>query len=141
MEIKIPKITDPLDLGDYNEALRGQLIHVWINPPSEVRGRLTPIATRGAAIVAENGQLHPEKCAEDKAKAVALDQESSEILEKQDIWLSEIWSQGPEGTHFSAGEIKQLRTETAETDPKLFGWMVANTIRLMGEHLGAIKNS
>jgi hypothetical protein len=139
MEIKIPKITAPLDLGDYNQAMAGTLVHVWINPPSEVRIRFSPISERGLALVAEQGQLHPDKNAKDKVKAEALEKELGELLEAQDVWLSEIWSQGPEGTHFSAGEVKKLRTETANTDPRLFGWMVGSSIRLIGEHAGALK--
>lgn len=36
MEIKIPKVLTAIDLGDYAEALKGQFVHVWVNPPMEV---------------------------------------------------------------------------------------------------------
>lgn len=35
MEIKIPKVLMAIDLGDYADALKGQFVYAWVNPPLE----------------------------------------------------------------------------------------------------------
>jgi hypothetical protein len=37
MSFDVMKITRPLDLGDYDEQYRGQVLQVWVNPPRAVR--------------------------------------------------------------------------------------------------------
>jgi hypothetical protein len=141
MEIKIPKITEPLDLGRYSPALAGQVLQVWVNPPPEKRKQSLKIDRRMKEIDAEEKTLTPDKDPNDMARAAALEKESKKLLEQLDDWLSEIWSQGAEETHLPAEYIRKFRTESYGTDPQLFGWMAGESVRMIMEHLGAVKKA
>ena len=83
MKITIPKVVQPVDLGGYAEALRGQFLHVWVNPPQEVLLRHT-------AILGSNSE----------SKGV-------ELME----WYAALWSHGPEETHWTAAELTALEEQ------------------------------
>lgn len=55
--------------------------------------------------------------------------------------VSELWSQGPEDTHWSPEEVTTLIEATIETDPALFRWMRDKTIEMVGEHRNAAKKA
>jgi hypothetical protein len=144
MEFKIPKITAPLDLAGYSNALAGQIIQVWVNPPLEKRRwywqtsrRVLTIDAEKRKLIAEKKPLTPSLL---KASA-ALDQEAKDLLGKIDTWISEIWSQGAEESRVPVETVHQFRVESADTDPQLFGWMVGSSLRLMMEHQGLVKKT
>jgi len=139
MEIKIPKITEPLDLGGYAPALAGQIVHVWVNSPLEKRRYYWQTSRRVIELGTEKKKLQPDKNPNDMARTAVLEQEGKDLLGKIDAWISEIWSQGSEETHVSAETVYQFRIESADTDPQLFGWMVGSSLRMMMEHQGAVK--
>jgi hypothetical protein len=53
--------------------------------------------------------------------------------------FAELWSAGPEGTHWSAEEIEALIDGMAETDPQLWPWLRKRTILMIREHREAVK--
>jgi hypothetical protein len=142
MEFKIPKITAPLDLAGYSNALAGQILQVWVNPPLEKRRWDWQTSRRVLAIDAEKKKLNAEKQpltpSQLKASA-ALEQEAKDLLGKIDEWVSEIWSQGPEESRVSVETVHHFRVESVDTDPQLYGWMVGSSLRLMMEHQGTVK--
>ncbi len=140
MEFTIPAITEPLDLAGYAPALAGQVLQVWVNPPLDKRMEYWQSARRALEIDAERQKIKDTN-PEDKEKSDILELESRELLQKVDAWLSEIWSQGPENTRLSAEYIRQFRNAIQDTDPKLFGWLVGTSIRLMMEHQGTVKKT
>ena len=140
MEFTIPAITEPLDLAGYAPALAGQVLQVWVNPPPAKRIGYLQISRRALELDAERKKLQDTN-PKDKQKSGILEIESGKLLEQMDAWSSEIWSQGPEETHVSVEYIRQFRNATQDTDPKLFGWMVGNSVKLMMEHQGAVKKA
>ena len=56
-------------------------------------------------------------------------------------WLSEMWSQGPEGTHFNPEDVKKFGDSCMEQDPQLWVWVIGETVGLMFAHLGAKKKT
>ena len=140
MEFTIPKITVPLDLAGYSPSLAGQVLQVWVNPPLGKRMEYWRSTRRALEIDAEKQKLQ-DGITENKEKADALEKESSQLLERVDAWLSEIWSQGQEDTRLTAEYIRQFRNDIQDTDPKLFGWMVGKSVQLMMEHQGTVKKA
>lgn len=140
-KILAEKIVATLDLGEYRAQFAGQMMQVWVNPPRAVRQRYAD--TRR-----EIETIRQEILAEVKAKKAATaerlkerEAQSGRLLKEQNAWLSEIWSQGAEDTHMTAEEVERLRAESQETNPRLFGWLIDQTVRMMAEHLGIVKNA
>jgi hypothetical protein len=98
MKINIPKVVMPVDLGEYAEELRGQMLHVWVNPPLEVLNEHAALVTPGTADATETGGLL--------------------------AWYARIWSQGVSAeTHWSVEELHTIEQQ----DPALLGWMISAT--------------
>jgi hypothetical protein len=133
MDIKIPKITVPLDLGGYSPALAGQVLQVWVNPPLEKCLQCQDVLRRSLEIEKEMVKLQAEN-SKDKEKSTGLEQEGKELLGQIDALFSEIWSQGAEETHLTAENICKFRKESLGTDPRLFWWIVGESVRLIKDH-------
>jgi hypothetical protein len=67
------------------------------------------------------------------------DKPEADPFQELDESLAEMWSQGAEGSGFSAEEIKEFRKTSAETDPRLFFWLINESLWMQLEHLGAVK--
>lgn len=80
MKIKIPKIVKPIDLGGYDEALAGQFVQVWVNPPLDV------LQLHGRILDAGNAT------------------KESDLRE----WYAAIWSEGAEESRWTGGELREL---------------------------------
>jgi hypothetical protein len=140
-KILAEKIVAPLDLGEYHAQFSGQELQVLVNPPRAVREKYADIRQ-------EVETVRQELLAEVKSKKPATaerrkerETQSARLLKEQAAWLSEIWSQGPEDTRMTAEEVERLRSESRETNPRLFAWLISQTIRMMAEHLGTVKNA
>lgn len=127
MDIQIPRITRPLDLGGYAPELAGVCVQVWVNPPRDFMKRYWDL-------VGEND-------ASGKAAQTTKGKKAREALLKtverigQDFvgWFAELWSQHPEAdTHWSKDEVTKLIK--SETDPQLYVWLVGQSMRLVTEH-------
>lgn len=55
--------------------------------------------------------------------------------------MSDLWSQGPDGTHVSTDEVVELVENTIETDPGLFLWMRDRTFEMIGAHRSTAKKA
>jgi hypothetical protein len=156
MKINIPKIIQPLDLAGYSSALAGQALQVWVNPPVEMRRRYGLIVQQIIKLptgipperkgTAEGLTVHragdTEILAEKNKKQIEkLSQEVGRLRKEQEEWLAEIWSQGAEETRFTAEEIMEFRSQAEQTDPRLFNWLVAATLKMILEHVGAVKKT
>jgi hypothetical protein len=135
MKINIPKLTQPLDLGEYAEELRGQIIRVWVNPPLKTRLERIHLSKRFREIGDEMLTL-PAEATEQMA---ALDAEAQEMMQQVDELNAEMWSQGPEETRFTAEEVRKFREDVIGTDPELVPWIIGRSVDMMLEHLGAVK--
>jgi hypothetical protein len=76
----------------------------------------------------------------DEAGLERIRQQLNAILEKRLAWFAKIWSQGAdESTHWTLEEVKQLKEQTADTDPQFFTWLCNRTVVMIGEHRTAQK--
>lgn len=53
--------------------------------------------------------------------------------------LVEAWSQGAEGTKWTAEEVREMAESSSSTDPQFFAWCVIQTMELIKEHRTTIK--
>ena len=109
MKIEFPKIVRVVDLSEYAPELSGQYVHVWVNPPVKLLTQLSQ-------------QFNDEK--------------------KQDEFLaclSELLSQGPEGTAFTKDELFELIEGTAERDPAFWVWLQNGIVQAISEYRTGLK--
>ena len=118
MDLKIPNIVKPIALKDFTEGkgfppeFDNAVIWVWVNPRRELRQTFVSVILKGDATDEQIGS-----------------------------WFSEMWSQGPDDTHFTAEEVVTLATACAEYEPGLWNWLVKQTNDLVIEHLSAKKKT
>jgi formyltetrahydrofolate synthetase len=105
MELKIPNIVQVIKLKDYAPEFGEVQIFVWVNP------------TR-ALMIQKDERLMKKTASREEIGA----------------WFAEIWSQGAEGTHWTADEVLKMVDTVMEKDPGLWGWLCSETARLIGEH-------
>lgn len=119
MSINIPRLTSPIELGEYHPELQGGRIYVWVNLPKakyiEYLGLMVSIgeATDEATITALGGRM---------VKA-----------------LAELWSQHKDkSTHLSEEDVLRLVADK-DTDPQLYPWLVNETYSRLLAHRDASK--
>ena len=49
-------------------------------------------------------------------------------------WYAEIWSHGPEGTHWTPEEVEEFAGAAMDRDPELWAWVTGETARLVLAH-------
>jgi len=113
VKINIPKTVTPLELSEYSHALTEQMF-VWVNPPRSLINQFAEIFN------------DPEIGQDEKFEAIKK-------------WLSEIWSQGAEGTHWTVDEVAEMFESTKETDPQFYPWLFSRTMQMIAEHRGIVK--
>jgi hypothetical protein len=76
----------------------------------------------------------------DEAGLERIKQQLDMLLDRRLAWFAKIWSQSPdESTHWTFDEVKQLKEQTADTDPQFFTWLCNRTVAMIGEHRTAQK--
>lgn len=108
MKINFPKIVRAVDLGAYAPEMSGQLIHVWVNPPS---ADLVDMGEQYKASFEDKG-------AEEKYLAL----------------LSGVLSQGDKDTHVSVDELREIEKSSGETDPAFWVWLQNRIIETINDH-------
>jgi hypothetical protein len=124
--LEVRPILRPLDLGDYNDTFRGQVLQVWVNPPrafirerDELVGQFT---LRNQAAKGKKGR------ALFAAWLIGFELSMNE-------WFAKLWSQGEQKE--SAKEISDL----FEKDPALVEWLKRSSIEMLSAHRNAEKKS
>lgn len=138
MKIEIPKIVRPVDLGEYAEEMRGQLLYVWVNPPTALMDEYFRLRKDLLETDDEINKLNPQ----DNKKAAPANVEKINGLVKalesqaagmRDV-LAQLLSQGPEALRWTSEDVAALLTETADADPQLYPWVVNAIFEQIGEH-------
>lgn len=119
MKIEIPRVVVPVDMSEYAPELAGQYLHVWVNPPLDKLGEHLMLAAQ--ATLSPTSAPSPDKRGEDQ------------LLE----WYVEVWSQGPEPTHWTLEEIHDIQQQ----DPAFLVWMIQATTTARREHLERKKKN
>lgn len=114
----VPKIVRKMNVADYAPELNVE-IHVWVNPTRNLLRELITCLTPGQ---------DETRIGERKVKRAL------------ELW-AELWSQGPDGTQWSAEDLTQLANAVVDTDPMLFVWLRDQTLEMIREHRTAEKKS
>lgn len=125
MKIEVPKMTRPVDLGEYAGEMAGQVVYVWVNPREELLDEYFSVQR---AILQEMEKSEKEKKYVPDQKF--LESQSARIREI----IAELLSQGPEATRWTAEEVSALVLSTAETDPQLYPWLIEKIFEKIVEH-------
>lgn len=142
----MPKITlewkpviQPLDLGEYNPALAGQVMPVCVNPPQEVMNERAKLMGEYLDGYAEYSKLVKTKDAPSDAleKIQAFDEWSKNTFSPAvDGWYARLFSHGEDA--YTADDI----AEFARVDAHFYNWLLRRAIEMIEEHrTGRKKNS
>lgn len=136
MEFRLSRITKPLDLGDYDERLRGQVLHVWVNPNKEFnkdRLRLLTDYAKYMKSIARNS-VAGNWFQRFKNWSVLFvtqyyrKQWLEALHDMRNAWFSRLWSQHEDAeTHCTVEEVKRLSIE----EPALFEWLMKESVLLL----------
>ena len=157
MKITIPKVITAIPLSEYapgTHELDGKFLHVWVNPPREKLQAYNALILELETKEVENARqaLFPEEPAGQKETPSALQRaydlirrvlsqkktQMAEGIEPQLLnWYIEIWSQGPEITHWTIEELRILEAQ----DPAFLTWMIARTWQARDEHIQSKKKA
>lgn len=132
MKILVPPIVRPVDLAAYAPEIKRDdggavLVYVWVNPPVRVLDEYDAIRAEidtNSAALAES--------ASDAERVAQVGQRISATGQRLADWYSRLWSQGPDGTHWTAADVRDLGT--SDTDPALYPWLRNESWRLIREH-------
>lgn len=136
-KIVFPKITQPLDLGDYAEALAGQQFTVWVNPPEKLRrqyftdlqnvlGARDDLAAAWRVLAdAPDDQTAKNQHADALNRMETLTAAMLEII-------SQLLSQGAEPV--SVDDLKEMIAASEETDPAFYGWLAGRVWGMVADH-------
>lgn len=143
MKINIARVIQPLDLGDYAESMRGQVVLVWVNPDrATLRRRELLIEEYNRKLREMNDEAQKAKSATQKAAGKIAESfrekmddfsayATGEFIRGIHAWFAEIWSQGSnEETQWTPDELVELN----EADPALYQWMKNHTVNMISEH-------
>lgn len=114
MKFNVPKIVKPMKLSEYAPEFAKIEIPVWVNPPRAMLQEYLAMV--------ESGKESP-----------------GEVGQKIAAWLSNVWSQGEEDTHWTPEEVLEL--VTVDSDPRLFAWCCWRTVAMITEHRVGQKKS
>lgn len=127
MKFNIPKIIRPLEMSEYDEAMEGLALQVWVNPPSGVHGSYWKFQVELGKLSKELESLKNSDAKKVEGLSTKIENVNRDIF----AWFSNIWSQGENpDTHVSLEEIEAMTDE----DPALWGFITHNTMKLIREH-------
>ena len=133
MEIKFPRITREIDLGDYQPEFAGQVLIVWVNPPLGKLSEYDVLADTVHSTIAKLSEAEEEQV---KALSETLVKTNQEVYS----WWSDLLSQDEDiDTHFSADEVKQLAEASLESDPALWTFIQEACIGKIAEYRSTRK--
>jgi len=147
MKIDIQKIVRPIRLGDYAPEYDGQAIHVWVNPPRQMRldyqqvaDELSQASRELELVVKEAGESTPES--EEEAAGLVSDygERLEELARRLYAWFAVMWSQGDdEDTRWTTDDVVELVEACLDADPALWAWIQDEHWRLVREHREGLK--
>lgn len=142
MKITLPKTVRLLALQEYdpeNTELAGVVIHVWVDPPRAVAQEYDRINSQFAALLKQATGKPGKKATFWELLAarrkLAHKPPTKAYREAIFTWYARMWSQGPDGTHWEARELRDID----EHNPAFLEWLERGTWALIERHRSEIK--
>ncbi len=132
--LAIPKVVLTLDLSQYAPGApetSDQPIRVWVNPPRAMLAQWDALIDQFQALNTRASE-EPEVWKGSEGKAA---------VDGFFAWWAELWSQGPEETHWTAEEVQAFKDECLQDDPPLWEFVTSETWRLIAEHRKASRKN
>jgi hypothetical protein len=150
--ISVKAIVKPMDLGEYDEGYRGQVLEVWVNPPRafviERDEAIAGFVVREQALrkmsVTQSVQTLESLRTKSWLKRMGerLGKPSNELQNAQseykdyaekfvlrmNEWFAKLWSQGEEK------ETAEQIAELYNAEPALVEWMKRRSVEMLVEH-------
>ena len=137
MKFDIPKIIKPLEMSEYDEAMEGLVLQVWVNLPRRVHAEYWEFQSDLLKLTKElDVLLKPETPDDEKITALnkRLDKNNRAIF----AWFANLWSQSEDlETHVTVDEIDAM----AEEDPTLWRFMTNRTLKLIRDHQESVRKN
>jgi|PlaIllAssembly_1097288.scaffolds.fasta_scaffold191627_1 hypothetical protein len=170
-KINIPRVVRPVDLGAYSPEMRTALeeakasggsskpLYMWVNPTLgrlQTFGALMARYDECVRMQAGNAKYVERKRKENEGLPPAqqidvlaglpyptdLIQTSADDIARQlNVWWADIWSHGPEGTHWTPEEIEELHAQCRENDPGFWEWIHAECWRMVHDYRDRAKKA
>lgn len=154
MKITIPRVVTPVSLANYAPELDGKNLYVWVNPPKDkLQAYNETVLSLQAQDVEEARQtLFPAESSSEKKEESALlkayglvsrflslkkERKPEGLDQKLLDWYAEIWSQGPQDSHWTVDELRVVESQ----DPAFLSWMIAQTWNVRSEHIERKKKA
>lgn len=146
MKIDIQKVIVQVPLSEYAKDYKeagNPFVHVWVNIPRAMLVKRDELDTEYMRLMTEVDMAKKEfrerfnatKSKNERERLLRNNQkwEGEQQAKIEDYttrnyaWFVELWSQGPEDTHWTVDELRAL----AETDHLLLGWLADRTRELL----------
>jgi hypothetical protein len=135
MSIEVVKITRPLDLGEYDEAFRGQVLFVWVNPTEEVR-KMRQDLLREYRVFMQNAVSaatpSPKNDGWGAFARLLLRKKvdgADDLVQKNQAWLLNVLNQNPDSA-CSLDDLSRLQ----KADQVLYEWIVRRAVEMIEQH-------
>lgn len=143
MKLNIARFIKPLDLAEYAEPFKGQVVQVWVNPDlATVRRRDLLIEKYNRMLknmldLGKNVENASEKARQEIAEQARMQIEAfnafalGEFTDGINKWFADLWSQAEDpATHWTVEELVHLN----EQDPALYQWMKDRSVEMVERH-------
>lgn len=126
MKFNIPRIYEPMNLGEYSEALNGQRLWVWVNPPRSIMEEYFDLVVHNAPVPGPLQRMKNLMSGGDGRKDLVG-------------WFAKIWSE--DGRTPTDEDVTEFAQELSEADPALWDFLVQKSFVTIGEHREAAKKA
>lgn len=143
MQLKIAKIIEAIDLGEYAEAMKGQTVQVWVNPDLATLRRRELLIEKYNRLTSAMLELGQKAANAPEAGRAKLARETKAQIEEFNsyalgdfasginAWFAELWSQSPDpSTHWTVEELAGLN----EADPAFYQWLKNRSVEMLAQH-------
>ena len=137
MKFNIPKIIRPLEMVDYDDAMEGLALQVWVNPPRGIRNENWDFQLELLKLSSELKEITKQEEPDDK-KIARLDKKIATLNKELYVWFARLWSQAKDpDTHVAVEEIEAM----TEEDPAIWGFMTNGTLELIRDHAENVRKN
>ena len=137
MEIKIPKVRMPLDLGGYSPELKGHFLYVWVNPPRGLKNdyfaATYDLGDGMKSVEAPDDFNWIERFIKGKKR--------KQSVHKIVRWYAQLWSESEHGDSFGGSEVEAMAEKLVEQDPAMWSFLCNSTWTMINDWVETSKKA